>query len=156
MNRAIVGFHRDEVSDWVAQLACGHGRHVRHRPPFQEKPWVVTAEGRASRVGSELDCVRCDRREIPEGHVAHRETPRFTHETVPDALLRAHTTRRGVWARIHVVAGRLDYRIHAPFCERHVLVPGVPGVVLPEVEHAVACPEPVEFYLELWRAGQAR
>ncbi|MBA3392802.1 MAG: DUF3565 domain-containing protein [Deltaproteobacteria bacterium] len=60
MQRAITGFHLDEHGDWVAELACGHGQHVRHKPPFQLRPWVVTAEGRASRIGVELTCVRCD------------------------------------------------------------------------------------------------
>jgi len=67
MQRAIVGFHLDDAGDWVAELACGHGQHVRHKPPFQLRPWVVTVEGRDGRLGSELDCVRCDRGELPEG-----------------------------------------------------------------------------------------
>jgi tellurite methyltransferase len=60
VERAIVGFHRDEVGDWVAELDCGHQQHVRHRPPFQERPWVVDAEGRAGRVGTPLPCRLCD------------------------------------------------------------------------------------------------
>ncbi|MBX3022551.1 MAG: DUF3565 domain-containing protein [Bdellovibrionales bacterium] len=60
MQQKIVGFHLDEESHWVADLECGHKQHVRHDPPWQERPWVVTAEGRASRLGVELNCVRCD------------------------------------------------------------------------------------------------
>lgn len=63
MKRGIVGYHRDEVGDWVAELACGHGQHVRHRPPLFLRPWVTTPEGRASMLGVELDCVKCDRGE---------------------------------------------------------------------------------------------
>jgi hypothetical protein len=63
MRQPITGFHRDEEGHWVAQLACGHGQHLRHEPPWQVRPWVLTAEGRASFVGVELDCVRCDRGE---------------------------------------------------------------------------------------------
>ena len=44
----------------VAELECGHGQHVRDDPPWRERPWVRTAEGRASRLGQELNCVRCD------------------------------------------------------------------------------------------------
>ena len=33
MQQAIVGFHLDEENHWVAELACGHGQHVRHDPP---------------------------------------------------------------------------------------------------------------------------
>ncbi|PYU03922.1 MAG: hypothetical protein DMG34_11865 [Acidobacteria bacterium] len=31
--RKILGFHQDEHRDWVADLECGHTRHVRHNPP---------------------------------------------------------------------------------------------------------------------------
>jgi tellurite methyltransferase len=63
VKRPIRGFHQDEQGHWVADLACGHGQHVRHAPPFQSRPWVLTPEGRASFLGFELDCVRCDRGE---------------------------------------------------------------------------------------------
>ena len=46
VERAIAGFEQDEAGDWVALLECGHRQHVRHRPPWRERPWVLTAEGR--------------------------------------------------------------------------------------------------------------
>jgi hypothetical protein len=60
MERAIVGFHQDDQGDWVAELACGHNQHVRHRPPWTSRPWVTTAEGRQARLGQTLDCKLCD------------------------------------------------------------------------------------------------
>ena len=57
--RRIIGFHQDEEAHWVADLDCGHGRHVRHDPPWQERPWVVTATGRARYIGTSLECQRC-------------------------------------------------------------------------------------------------
>jgi len=60
MKQAIVGFHKDELGDWVAELACGHGQHVRHNPPWQNRPWVITKEGRNSRIGFMLNCKKCD------------------------------------------------------------------------------------------------
>jgi len=60
VKRKIVGFHRDDVGDWVADLECGHTQHVRHDPPWQERPWVVTPEGRRSRLGFELECKKCE------------------------------------------------------------------------------------------------
>jgi hypothetical protein len=60
MMRKIVGFHQDQVGDWVADLECGHTQHVRHRPPFELRPWVVTSEGRESKLGVKLDCKKCD------------------------------------------------------------------------------------------------
>ena len=52
VERAIVGFDPDETGDWVALLACGHRQHVRHQPPWRERPWVLTEEGRAERLGA--------------------------------------------------------------------------------------------------------
>lgn len=58
-SRRIVGYHRDDVGDWVAELECGHGQHVRHDPPWQLRPWVTTETGRAEHLGTTLPCVRC-------------------------------------------------------------------------------------------------
>ena len=57
--RRIAGFHLDDEGDWVADLECGHTQHVRHDPPWQVRPWVVTDEGRAGRIGTILNCRRC-------------------------------------------------------------------------------------------------
>lgn len=65
MKRKIIGFHRDELDDWVADLACGHRQHVRHRPPFELRPWVVTEGGRRSRLGYELNCKICEEEAPP-------------------------------------------------------------------------------------------
>jgi tellurite methyltransferase len=45
---------------WVADLECGHMQHVRHNPPWMNRPWVITPEGRERWLGAELDCKRCD------------------------------------------------------------------------------------------------
>ena len=60
MERAIIGFHQDDDNNWVADLECGHTRHVRHDPPWQNSPWVLTAEGRATFMGEKLICKKCD------------------------------------------------------------------------------------------------
>lgn len=63
MKQAITGYHKDEKEDWVAELACGHNQHVRHKPPWQLRPWVITEEGRKNHLGMELNCLKCDRGE---------------------------------------------------------------------------------------------
>jgi hypothetical protein len=60
---AIVGFHQDELGNWVTELQCGHNQHVRHNPPWCERPWVLTSEGRRSYLGFELRCQKCLRNE---------------------------------------------------------------------------------------------
>ncbi|NOS78733.1 MAG: DUF3565 domain-containing protein [Nitrospira sp.] len=64
MNQPIVGYHLDEHGDWVAELACGHGQHVRHQPPFFSRPWVLTSEGRECQRGQLLFCKRCHEPDI--------------------------------------------------------------------------------------------
>ncbi|MDH4188129.1 MAG: DUF3565 domain-containing protein [Nitrospira sp.] len=60
MRQPIIGFHLDEQGDWVADLHCGHGQHVRHHPPFFSRPWVLTPAGRSRHLGETLPCKRCD------------------------------------------------------------------------------------------------
>ncbi len=67
MHRAIVGFHQDDRQDWVADLACAHTQHVRHCPPMSVRPWVLTTDGRAQRIGTSLDCRICDGENPPPG-----------------------------------------------------------------------------------------
>lgn len=65
MRRRITGFDLDAEGDWVAELECGHRQHVRHRPPFQMRAWVLEEAGRASRIGAPIDCPLCDSLSAP-------------------------------------------------------------------------------------------
>lgn len=66
MNRRIVGFHQDDEDDWVARLECGHHQHTRHRPPWINRPWVTTQQGRADALGQLLDCRKCEQNAPPD------------------------------------------------------------------------------------------
>jgi hypothetical protein len=57
----IVGYQQDEEKSWIAVLSCGHRQHVRHRPPFVERPWVLTEAGRAGKLGEAVVCGECAR-----------------------------------------------------------------------------------------------
>ena len=60
MERKITGYHQDVEQHWVAELECGHNQHVRHQPPWMNRPWVMRAEGRTAMLGQLLDCKKCD------------------------------------------------------------------------------------------------
>ncbi len=60
MLSAIVNYHLDHEQDWVAELECGHFQHVRHNPPWQNRPWVISKNGRKEKLGELLECVKCD------------------------------------------------------------------------------------------------
>lgn len=91
---------------------------------------------------------------LPDDVRPYHRTPEFTEATVPEGLLRAHTTKAGTWGLIHVLAGELTYRIEDPRRPPStvVLTPeGPPGVVEPTILHAVTPGETVRFYVEFHR-----
>ncbi|HEY5722584.1 MAG TPA: DUF1971 domain-containing protein [Allosphingosinicella sp.] len=93
---------------------------------------------------------------LPGSVVSYRRTPEFSEATVPAGLKRAHSTKEGVWGLIHVLDGRLRYRI---LDERRepaelMLMPGLPpGIVEPTILHEVEPVGPVRFQVEFFRAG---
>jgi tellurite resistance-related uncharacterized protein len=149
--RPITGFHQDEHADWVAELSCGHGQHVRHKPPFWSRPWVLTAEGRSEKLGAPLPCVLCERFEMPSGFVAYKRTANFTATTIPAALQANHSTKPGVWGLLHVTQGSVRYVVEPPLARDQLVVPGTPAVIVPEVLHRVAPDADAIFFVEFHR-----
>jgi len=88
---------------------------------------------------------------LPDGIAAYSRTPDFSEDSVPAALLAAHSTKAGVWGRIVVVEGELLYRIYGPPVEEVLLSPGNEGVVEPEVEHEVEPRAGLRFFVEFLR-----
>jgi tellurite resistance-related uncharacterized protein len=150
VKRSIIGFHQDDESHWVAELDCGHNQHTRHDPPFFPRPWVVTEEGRNQHLDSQLDCVRCDRQEIPEDFAPYRSTPSFTNDSIPAGLQNRHSTKAGVWGIIHVLVGKLRYCIHEPYHQETMIEAGATAIVIPQVEHDVHPLGETEFFVEFW------
>ncbi|MFV0387422.1 MAG: DUF3565 domain-containing protein [Pyrinomonadaceae bacterium] len=60
MKSEIIGFNRDDENDWRAKLACGHYRHMRHKPPLITREWITTKAGRLEKIGVEIECKKCD------------------------------------------------------------------------------------------------
>ena len=141
MIRTIDGFHRDEEGDWVAELSCLHTQHIRHQPPFQERPWVVTAEGRASRVGHEVECPPCDRAELPDGLYLARTAGPFEEHSLPSGLRRDHRVAERTWAILRVLDGSVHFKMATePPIDRQLLA-GDEQPIPPGVFHAVQ-PDP--------------
>jgi tellurite resistance-related uncharacterized protein len=94
---------------------------------------------------------------LPADVQPYARTAEFTETTVPAGLLRAHTTKAGAWGLIHVLEGRLAYRITDPRRARSetVLSPDSdPGVIEPTILHEVAPVGAVRFYVEFLRAPE--
>jgi len=56
MKTKITGFHQDEYDHWVADLSCGHSRHD---PPWLQREWIISPQGRNTYIGFEFDCKSC-------------------------------------------------------------------------------------------------
>jgi tellurite methyltransferase len=134
VRRTIDGFHADEVGDWVAELSCRHRQHVRHRPPFTDRTWVTTEEGRDGRIRGDLDCPLCDRAELPAGLRPARTAGPFTEATLPPGLRREHEVAAGTWGVLRVLEGSVHLHLRTePVIDRRLgagdeqpLPPGVP------------------------------
>ena len=59
VKQRIIGYHQDAEHHWVAELECGHDQHVRHDPPWTNRRWVTTPEGRERHLGQTLMCKKC-------------------------------------------------------------------------------------------------
>lgn len=88
---------------------------------------------------------------LPDGYVAYSQSPVFTEKTVPAALLKGHATKPGVWALIHVLEGKLLYRVLDRPAETILVPDQPPGVIESEVLHEVAPLGPVRFFVEFYR-----
>jgi tellurite resistance-related uncharacterized protein len=153
METTIAGLHQDAEGDWVADLACGHSQHMRHRPPWQRREWVTTPEGRASRLGVALDCPLCDRIRIPPDAREFQRTDTFTDQTLPAGLRANHRTKPGIWARIVVEAGSADFHVRGRV---HTLAPGEAGIVEPEVLHHIVPGAGMMLHVEFYRGSERR
>lgn len=83
----------------------------------------------------------------PDGLVAYRRSPDFTETTIPGGLLRAHATKPGVWAKLHVLAGSLRFR-DLESGEERLLPMGVHPLIFPAALHEVEPCGPVRFFVE--------
>ena len=148
MERAIVGFHCGEAEDWVAEFSCGHDQDVRHRPPIQNHEWVLDEEGRASHVGTSLDCPLCDRAELPVGLRVADSTPEWDERTMPSCLLHSPGLASGMWALVVVRDGQLRFGAATEPRIDVAVGPDRVQAIPPDVAYELSQLGPVHFSLD--------
>jgi tellurite resistance-related uncharacterized protein len=146
--RQIVGFHQDDVGDWVAELSCLHNQHVRHRPPFQDRPWVTTADGRADKLESDIDCPLCDRTELPAGLHPVRTAGPFDADTVPAGLRTSHRVAHATWGRLRVIDGTVGISVDTQPATIRRLGAGEEQAIPPLVPHRLEVDAPVTLVVD--------
>lgn len=149
--REILAWTRDEAGEWIAELACHHRRHVRHRPPLSDYAWVEDEAGRAAHLGATIECGRCQQRIWPAELERYRETKIFDEHSTPAGLRADHDTRAGVWGRVEVEAGALELCFAAPLDERVRVSAGSWAAIPPELRHHLELDGPVQFRVSFWR-----
>ena len=90
-------------------------------------------------------------KQVPADFVAYARTSLFTQETLPQSLREAHSTKPGVWAKIHLESGQVRFVDHSHQDELTLLSPELTGVVEPETLHHVEPIGNVQMYLEFYR-----
>ena len=89
-------------------------------------------------------------RRLPASVEAYRKTPIFTETSIPEALLRDHSTKAGTWGLIQVISGELVLHLAGSETPER-LTPGRPGVLEPQATHRVDADGPARFFVEFYR-----
>jgi tellurite methyltransferase len=150
VRRIIDGFHRDDEDQWVAELSCLHNQHIRHDPPWQERPWVVEEETRIGRIGSELDCPLCDRAELPAGLVLHRTAGPFDQDSLPKGLLEAHRVAARTWGRLRIASGKVIFKMEGNPPLEMTLEEGDSQHIPPLTPHSLTVVGPVQLSIDFF------
>ena len=51
---------------------------------------------------------------FPNDVTAYKKTPEFNESSIPKGLLKTHKTKAGVWGKIVILEGELQYTINEP------------------------------------------
>jgi tellurite resistance-related uncharacterized protein len=91
---------------------------------------------------------------LPGDANLYRRTDLFTETSIPAGLLKAHSTKPGVWGLIRVIDGALTYRVEDPRrppSTSLLTAEAAPGVIEPTILHSVEPQRSVRFYVEFYR-----
>lgn len=91
---------------------------------------------------------------LPDGLEKYFETAVFTEHNAPQKIKERHQSKEGVWARIVLLSGELDYIVEDSDGSALRLMPGIDGIIRPTEPHRVATVGPVEFKIEFYRRAR--
>lgn len=96
---------------------------------------------------------------IPDHARKYAKSPEFTTRNVPDKFTTSHSTKSGVWGKICVLEGALDYFITNSSAIESADAPsnairaeaGNHTIIEPEILHYVQLAENTRFFVEFYR-----
>lgn len=131
MEKKIVDFHVDEQGDWVADLECGHTQHVRHNPPWINRPWVLEEEGRKRSLGALLDCLKCNMPTMPERVHRVECSEVFDQQALVNQYSGMQKNDHDCWIKVVVSEGELVYQQVADKTKGYVIDSNFSAVIMP-------------------------
>ncbi len=88
---------------------------------------------------------------LPDTVSQYAKSRAFTETTTPPNFLKHHATRPGVWGRLVMESGTLEFDWAVGGAPTLTLKEGDTVVIPPEVAHRVEITGPVEFVVEFYR-----
>ncbi len=88
---------------------------------------------------------------IPEYAEKYAESPKFTTETVPKQLTKSHDTKQGIWGKLIVLQGALDYKITGSPETSMRIEAKSHAVIEPQISHRVRLDSGTCFFIEFYR-----
>ncbi len=89
-----------------------------------------------------------DHPDLPAGAELVRTTDEFTPETMPAGLRRAHRTATGVWGRLRVLSGSIEFTFEGDAPSTHRVAAGEEQIIPPDVPHSVAPAADARFVVD--------
>jgi len=89
---------------------------------------------------------------LPKELEKYSETKVFNEQTVPAKLKSEHSTKPGVWGKLVVLTGTVDYVTPGTQNELQCVRPGQTAIIEPTVVHFVRLSEDATFKVEFFKA----
>ncbi len=91
------------------------------------------------------------RKNLPQSVAKYAESLLFNEHTVPDKLTSNHDLKPGVWGRICVMSGTLEYNVCGDPPRAYPIKAGQHVIIEPGLVHFVTPTGKVEFKVEFYR-----
>ncbi len=90
-------------------------------------------------------------KDLPDDVHKYSESPLFSEQTVPDKLTSEHDLKAGVWGKLCVIAGNLNYHVPGKPDQVSAIKAGEYVIIEPRQVHFVRPRGHVQFKVEFYR-----